>query len=281
MIQIDKLHFGYGKRGLLFDNLNLSVQPGSISGVLGKNGAGKTSLLKIIAGLVFPKSGNVDVLGCIPRKRNVASLQRLFYVAEEFYLPSLTISDFVQTNSVFYPSFDLAKLHGILQEFELDKAASINKISYGQKKKLLIAFALATNCSLLLLDEPTNGLDIPSKAVFRKVMAGNLNGDQTVLISTHQVKDVENLIDRIIFLNDGQVVLDKSIDEITDQLLFFSSSEAHNANAVYTEPILGGYKHIGFRDDPQVFSELDFELLFNAVLNRTNLFQEENQILTN
>ncbi len=198
MINIQTLDFAYRKQRSLFDTLSLSLKPGSITGLLGKNGAGKTTLLKLIAGLLYPRSGVIEVNGFHPKNREPSFLSEIFLVPEEFYLPSISITTYIKANSIFYPRFDHDLMQKLLIEFELAMDNSIHRLSYGQKKKFIVSFALATKCRVLILDEPTNGLDIPSKSIFRKVMAGNLDEDQLVLISTHQVKDVENLIDNIV-----------------------------------------------------------------------------------
>ena len=174
MIDIKNLHFSYQK-SKVFDNLNLQFQPGHIYGLLGKNGTGKSTLLRNIAGLLFPDQGSVKVLDHIPGHRNPAFLQELFMVPEEFYLPNVSIEKFVDCNASFYPRFDHARFNRYLREFEIPAGNKLQQMSYGQKKKALISFGLACNTSLLLMDEPTNGLDIMSKSQFRKVIAGAID----------------------------------------------------------------------------------------------------------
>ncbi|MEI6143626.1 MAG: ABC transporter ATP-binding protein [Mariniphaga sp.] len=220
MIQIKDLNFGYPRQEPLFNGLSVQLEAGSITGLLGKNGAGKTSLLKLLTGLLHPRSGEISVLGQNPRKREVAMLNDVFFVPEEFYFPAISIGDYVKAYAPFYPRFDNEMMGRILVEFELDGKSNLQKLSHGQKKKFLIAFALATRCRLLVLDEPTNGLDIPSKSLFRKILAGSLDENQLVVISTHQVKDVENLIDKIIILDNGKVIFQKTIEEISQKVSF-------------------------------------------------------------
>jgi ABC-2 type transport system ATP-binding protein len=270
MIHIQKLDFSYKKQPPLFANLNMELNTGSITGLLGKNGAGKTTLLKLIVGLQLPQSGKIEVLAHKPIDRYPSFLQNVFMVPEEFHLPSLTIKNFVKANSGFYPLFDIELMDRLLDEFELIAGKSINKMSYGQKKKFLISFALATKCRLMVLDEPTNGLDIPSKSIFRKVMAGSLDEDQLVVISTHQVKDVENLIDKIIILDNGRVILQKDLMEISSELQFAHSSVPSGDNVLYSEAVPGGYKIITPNSSGD--SSVDIELLFNAVTKGTKLF---------
>ncbi len=220
MISFQNLNFSYPKQAPLFRNLTLEVKSGSIIGLLGKNGSGKTTLLKLVSGLLYPEAGNLQVLGHQPKNRLPSFLEDIFLIPEEFYLPSISIEKFIRANSGFYPKFDHKLIKQLQEACELSGTQSIHQLSFGQKKKFLITFALATKCRLLLLDEPTNGLDIPSKGIFRKIVAGSLDEDQLVVISTHQVKDVENLIDSIIILDNGQVILHKDLHEVSAELQF-------------------------------------------------------------
>ncbi len=265
MINIQKLNFQYPKRPPLFQDLTCDLSAGSITGLLGKNGAGKTSLLKIMVGLLFPNSGFIKVNGHIPMERLPSHLENLFFVSEEFFLPPTSGKRYVQANAPFYPRFDHGLFDELSEAFELPETLNLQKLSYGQKKKFLISFALATKCRLLVLDEPTNGLDIPSKAIFRKSLAGALDEDQLVIISTHQVKDVENLIDKILILDDGRFVMQKEMHDIASSLHFANSSVGDGEDILYSEPSPGGYRVI----TPGDSSHVDIELLFNAVTQRT------------
>lgn len=264
MINIKNLNFTYAKKQQpLFNELDCDLQAGSIVGLLGKNGAGKTTLLKLMIGLLSPTEGFVDVIGHEPAKRQPSLLQDIFFVSEEFDIPGISINNFIKANSGFYPRFDLALLQRLIKDFELPETKSLQKLSYGQKKKFLISFALATKCRLLVLDEPTNGLDIPSKSIFRRVLAGSLDEDQLVIISTHQVKDVENLIDRILMLEKGKFIMQKDLFDISSQLNFTTTTSTEGENILYSEMVPGGYRVI----TPQVNgnSSVDIELLFNAI----------------
>ncbi|MFK7951744.1 MAG: ATP-binding cassette domain-containing protein [Ekhidna sp.] len=264
MINIKQLNFSYSKKqSPLFDGLDCELKAGSIVGLLGKNGAGKTSLLKILTGLQFSTSGAIQVNGHSPSKREPSFLEELFFVSEEFYIPGISIEKFVKAHAPFYPRFDRDLLNRLISDFELPQTKNLQKLSYGQKKKFLISFALATKCKLLVLDEPTNGLDIPSKSIFRRVLAGSLDEDQLVIISTHQVKDVENLIDRILLLEKGQFILQKDLYDISSKLCFSMSSTAEGENVLYSEMVPGGYKIITPQSNGD--SSVDIELLFNAI----------------
>jgi ABC-2 type transport system ATP-binding protein len=263
MIQIKDLNFAYPRQQALFNSLSVHLEAGSITGLLGKNGAGKTSLLKLIAGLLHPQSGEISVLDHKPLKREVSMLADIFLVPEEFCFPAVSINDYHKAYAPYYPKFDHILLHRILDEFELKGESNLQRLSQGQKKKFLIAFALATRCRLLILDEPSNGLDIPSKALFRKILAGSLDENQLVIISTHQVKDVENLIDKIIILDEGKVIFQQTIEDISRKVCFISGTSDDVNEAIYSEAIPGGYRLVMPNGHSE--TEVDIELLFNAI----------------
>lgn len=168
MINISNLSFGYKKNSNLFTNLNIELSSGNIYGLLGKNGAGKTTLLKIISGLLFPQKGSCEVLGSFPEKREPEFLNKIYYIPEEIYTPNIKIQRYVDLLIPFYPKFDKRKFDSYIEELEINSNNKFTELSYGQKKRVYLAFGLAANCNLLILDEPTNGLDIPTKRIFRK-----------------------------------------------------------------------------------------------------------------
>ncbi len=268
MIKINNLNFGYSKGKLLFKNMSLQLNAGHIYGLLGKNGAGKSSLLKNLAGLVYAESGTMEVLGYNPAKRQPALLQQICFIPEELYLPSVKIDAFVKANAAFYPNFDHPYFTALLAEFDIPVAQKLINMSYGQKKKVIIAFGLATQSKLVIMDEPTNGLDIPSKAQFRKIMASAMTDDRCIIISTHQVRDLDNLIDTVIMLDESSVALKASVEEITNKLCFKRVKEI-DETVIYAEPSLSGYNAV-MPNYHQEDSKLDIELLFNAVLAEKN-----------
>lgn len=268
MIKINNLNFGYNKHQLLFKNLSMQLSNGHIYGLLGKNGAGKSTLLKNLAGLVYAQGGTMDVMGYNPAKRQPALLQQICFVPEEFYFPSVKIDAYVKANAAFYPNFDHTYFTALLEEFDIPVGQKLINMSYGQKKKVIIAFGLATNAKLIIMDEPTNGLDIPSKAQFRKIMASALTEDKCIIISTHQVRDLDNLIDTVIMVDDSSIALKASVEEITNKLCFKRLKELDDT-VIYAEPSLAGYNAVmpNFHNED---SKLDIELLFNAVLAEKN-----------
>lgn len=223
-------------------------------------------------GLLYPSGGRIKVMGHNPGRRQPSYLQEVFFVSEEFHIPGISISNFVKANAPFYPRFNKELLESLLSDFELPETTSLQKLSYGQKKKFLISFALSTKCKLLVLDEPTNGLDIPSKSIFRKIMAGSLDEDQLVIISTHQVKDVENLIDKILMLENGRFIMQKDLYDISSKLNFSTATSADGEDVLYSEMVPGGYRVI----TPQLNGEssVDIELLFNAISNGNEKLRE-------
>jgi len=264
MIEINDLNFGYSKRHMLFKNLSMQLHAGHIYGLLGKNGAGKSSLLKNLAGLVYADSGKIVVMGHDPAKRQPSLLRQICFIPEEFYLPSVKIDAYVKANAPFYPDFDQKYFDELLAEFDIPVGQKLINMSYGQKKKLIIAFGLATQAKLIIMDEPTNGLDIPSKAQFRKIMAAALTDDRCIIISTHQVRDLDNLIDTVIMLDESKVALKASVEEITNKLCFKKIKELDDT-VIYAEASLAGYNAVvpNYHDED---SKLDMELLFNAML---------------
>jgi len=266
MISIQNMGFSY-KRKPVFKNLNLQLHEGFIYGLLGKNGSGKSTLLRNIVGLLYPDTGSIAVNGHNPMDRKPAFLSEIFMVPEVFSLPDISIKNYIATHSPFYPDFDAAALNNYLSEFEIPDHASLKKMSYGQQKKFLISFGLAARTHLLVLDEPTNGLDIISKSQFRKIMAAALTEQSCVIISTHQVKDLENLIDRITIIEDGSILFDQSISEIGRRLAFrAATNEEDIQTALYSEPALRGTAIVTRNLDPDEESRIDMELLYKTIL---------------
>ncbi|MES1216611.1 MAG: ATP-binding cassette domain-containing protein [Bacteroidota bacterium] len=265
MISIKNLHFSYKKKKV-FNGLSLQLSAGHIYGLLGKNGTGKSTLLRSMAGMLFPDTGSVEVLGHTPGKREPSFLSDVFMVAEEFYFPNVPISFLVKHQAPFYPKFSEQQFNKYISEFEIPADSTLQNMSYGQKKKVLISFGLATNASLLLLDEPTNGLDIMSKSQFRKVMAGALDEKKCIIISTHQVKDLENLIDRITIIDEGAILFDQDIEHIANKLSFrISYDNAEIKESFYHEGSLKGSAIVTENMEGEE-SKVDLELLYKAIV---------------
>ncbi len=263
MVKINNLTFYYRERKPIFEDVSFEMKNG-IYGLLGENGVGKTTLLRIISGLCFPKKGSCQVFDTETAFRNPDMLKQLYYLPEEFIVPSQTVKSFVKLNSVFYPNFSNEQFNSYLNDFHLDIDSRMKELSFGQKKKVLIAFAISLNTPVTLLDEPTNGLDIPSKSQFRKVIASAFDENKCILISTHQVRDLESLIDPIIILDRNQVLLNNTVEEISNKLLF-TYSTTRPEDALFTEQTMLGYTSV-LENKYNEESTLNIEALFNAVV---------------
>lgn len=267
MIQIENLSFGYKKNRLLFDNLSLQIPMGNIYGLLGRNGAGKTTLLKHILGLLFPSNGKCMVFDKPAGDRLPKILSDIYFIPEEFVLPPVTMDTFVKLHAPFYPGFSGEMYNKYLTEFEINDNSKLNSLSYGQKKKFLIAFGLATQTRILILDEPTNGLDIPSKSQFRKIIASSMTEERSIIISTHQVRDLASLIDHIVILESGKIIFHKGTEEISSKLSFVQARDLTGLEVLYKEDVLGGHAVMCRKNGEE--TEIDLELLFNGVVSNT------------
>src|ERR1700722_1543205 len=264
MIQIEHLDFWYKKGRPVFRDLSLSLRAGHIYGLLGKNGAGKSTLLKNIAGLAFPAAGSCVVNGIRSARRSVSLLEDLYFLPEEIFVPSLTPGHFLRNTASFYPRFSIADFYNHLRVLDVDPEEVMSSLSFGQQKKAMIAFGLATNASVLMMDEPTNGLDIPSKVQFRKLIASGLDEGRCVIISTHQVRDLDSLIDTILILDHHRIVVNRPVDELTEKLLFGIFPDTKGLDVLYEEESVRG-KHAILRNLSGKYSKMDLELFFNAV----------------
>jgi ABC-2 type transport system ATP-binding protein len=266
MIEVRNLSFGYHKKRLLYRDLSMSLSSGSIYGLMGKNGAGKSTLLKTLIGLLFPRRGKIVVNGYEPRRRQPGFLETIYFIPEEVYVPGLTVERYLNLYAPFYQSFNREQFFEYLKVMDVVTKDRLNTLSFGQQKKFIIAFGLACNTRVLLLDEPTNGLDIPSKGQFRKLISSILTGDRIVLISTHQIRDLDNLIDRIIIVDEGQVLLDASIERIASRLSFKTVREMPDDGRIilYAEETLKGTSVV-MENWEREDSKVNLEQLFNSV----------------
>ena len=266
MIEVNNISFKYtGQKNLVFDDFSLRLEENNIYGLLGKNGTGKSTLLYLIAGLLRAKNGMVSFDGIETYKRMPETLQEIFIVPEEFDLPAMSLEQYVKINEPFYPRFSREVLEACLKDFELTMDIKLNALSMGQKKKVFMSFALAANTKLLLMDEPTNGLDIPSKSQFRKVVAQYMTEERTLIISTHQVHDVESLLDHILILSQQKLLLDAPVSEIMEKYTFEYRTPDNMDDVLYAEPSLQGNAVIAPRKEGSAETQINLELLFNAV----------------
>ncbi len=269
MINVQNITYHYpGSKHVVFQDFSLTLEPGRIYGLLGKNGTGKSTLLYLICGLLRQRKGCITIDGHKSLLREPAMLQDVCLVPEEYDLPAISLKEYVRINSVFYPRFSEDILNSCLTDFELPTDIHLKALSMGQKKKVYMSFALATGCRYIFMDEPTNGLDIPSKSLFRKVVARHMTDDRTLVVSTHQVHDVETLLDHIVIIDQSHVLLDCSVGDITRTYAFRNIAEAQAAKAVYTEPSASGLSAIMPRQDGEEETQINLELLFDAAVSR-------------
>ena len=263
MITLKELSFSYSRKKEVLDRINLEVGSGHICGLLGKNGEGKTTLLNLLSGQIFPDLGSCLVLEETPSERNARFLQQIFLLPEEISMPEVTAIEYIKMYAPFYPTFrdDICK--ACVESFEINLSDRLSKMSQGQRKKVAITLALAAHTPLLLMDEPTNGLDIPSKATFRRLVASLIDDNQTVIISTHQVRDLESLIDTVLILDQRQILLNKTLNEIGEKLYF--GPLLPEEKALYSEPTPQGTIGVTARDGKEE-TAVSLELLFNAAI---------------
>ena len=272
MIEIRNLDFSY-KKTPVFSNINLSFPQGAIYGLLGENGVGKTTMLKLICGLLRPTQGTCTVDGNTCHERLPEMLQRIVFMPDEVQLPdNSTPQHYVDELAPFYPNFAIGTFLHLMDELEVEPNRKFREMSFGQQKKSLIAASLSLGTDYVLFDEPTNGLDIPSKAQFRHILSRRFEERNTIIISTHQVKDVENLIDPIVILSNNAVLLDASVQRIQEKLYFEYGGDKRD-DALYSEMLPAGYMNVVPNTTGEE-SQLNIEALFNAVLRNKNVIKE-------
>lgn len=266
MIRIENLDFSYLRKRQVYKSLNLNIEEGSICGLLGLNGAGKTTLLNLIAGFLIPEEGTCSVFGYQSAKREPEMLQEIFLVGDTSEFPNMSVKEFCGLYADFYPRFEQDFFNNCISEFGLTTDSSLKRLSFGDKRKVVLSFALATKCRLLMFDEPTNGLDIPSKATFRKLVASSLDEKQTIIMATHQVRDLANLMDRIIIENRGKILMNEPIDRIEEKLAFgLSGEQIANGDLLFKADGFNQNETVSFnRSNEQ--GQVDIELLFNAAI---------------
>lgn len=270
MIKIDKLKFSYGS-DLVLNNVTTTLENGKIYGLLGENGVGKTTLLTLLCGLKKAQEGTIDVDGRNPYDRDPNFLSDIYYLPDEVApLHDLPLN-WAKINGRFWPKFDMSVFEQVMKEFENPLDHKMDSMSSGQLKKCYISFALATKAGTILMDEPTNGLDIPSKAQFRGAIMKYTDENSIVVISTHQVRDLENIIDPIIILDRKDVLLNASVEEITSKL-FFDYGNVLNESSLYSEQLPGGFIQVYPNASAQE-SRVNIEALFNAAHKNKELIK--------
>lgn len=265
-LQIENLSFRYTRRRPeVLQDVNLTFDTGGVVGLLGPNGAGKSTLLYLIAGALKPSKGLVAYDGISTRLRRPNVLSSIYLVAEEAGLPRMSLDEYVSLYSRFYPEFDRSIMEMSLKEFDMFEPRRLDSLSMGQKKKILLSFAFACNTPIVLLDEPTNGLDIPGKAAFRRLVARLATDDRLFLISTHQVRDLDTILDRVLIMNERRFLLNETIASLQGNFRFISGASEAPADAIYALPSLSGVDYMAANEDASD-TDVNLELLFEATL---------------
>lgn len=270
MIEIKDLAFSYGKTPIL-KSITTTLEEGRIYGLLGENGVGKTTLLTLLCGLKKVCSGSITTDGENPFDRTPTLLQNQFYLPDEVLPVAMKAECFAKERGAFWPDYDHSKFLEIMKEFENDPAKKMNQMSAGQLKKTYISLALACGCKYIFMDKPTNGLDIPSKTQFRSAIMKYTSDDSTIVISTHQVRDLENIIDPIIILDRQDVLLNATVEEITSKLYFDYGTQLH-PESLYSEQLPGGFIQV-YPNTTGEDSKINVEALFNAVHKNKELIK--------
>ncbi len=213
MINIQNIKFGYDSHQAVLDDFSLDFGQGGVYGLLGKNGTGKSTLLYLMMGLLRPQKGSITIDGTSATLRRPEVLSEMFLVPEEYDLPPISLKQYVRAIKPFYPRFSEEKLAKCLENFEMTTDINLGQLSMGQKKKVYMSVAMASNTRHLLMDEPTNGLDILSKSQFRKAVIDSMTEERTVIVSTHQVHDVERLLDHVCIIERNKVLLNEPLVE--------------------------------------------------------------------
>ena len=277
IMQVERIAFNYGWRQQksVFSDFSLSLERGKVYGLLGLNGAGKSTLIYLMAGLLTPKSGRVTIDGCNVRDRLPSTLGNLFVVPEEFELPRMSLKEYATLNGALYPRFSYEDMLHNLEIFDINpEIKSLSSLSMGQKKKVLMSFAFATHTDLMLMDEPTNGLDIPGKSQFRRLVAREMSDNRTIVISTHQVRDIDRCIEHVVIIDNSKVLLDESVARITSKLQFVENGTAtDDQRAIDLKPSVMGYS-IVVPNNGGDETEVNLETLFNANIGNSDKISE-------
>ena len=266
MISFNQLGFRYRLGSQVFRDFSMTLSPGHVYGVLGENGVGKSTLMKLASGVLIPTAGSVTIDGRNASLREEATMAKIIYLPEEFSLPALTLDEFRKVTTPFYPSFSDESFEECCRVLDVVRDRRLDKLSMGQRKRAYLAFAFACRAEWLLLDEPTNGLDVAAKEAFRRLVARYVDEGQSIIISTHSVREIDSLIDHLIILDRKGIVLDASIGEIGSRLRFGRCSAEEEP--LYSESTLAGTSGVVVNTTDEE-SPVDIEMLFMASLRST------------
>lgn len=266
MISFNQLGFRYRLGSQVFRDFSMTLSPGHVYGVLGENGVGKSTLMKLASGVLIPTVGSVTIDGREASLREEATMAKIIYLPEEFSLPALTLDEFRKVTAPFYPSFSDESFEECCRVLDVVRDRRLDKLSMGQRKRAYLAFAFACRAEWLLLDEPTNGLDVAAKEAFRRLVARYVDEGQSIIISTHSVREIDSLIDHLIILDRKGIVLNASIGEIGSRLRFGRCSAEEEP--LYSESTLAGTSGVVVNTTDEE-SPVDIEMLFMASLRST------------
>jgi len=275
MLTVQNISYTYpGASTQAIAGLSLEFAPGGIYGLLGANGTGKSTLLYCMAGLLKPDCGSAQLNGTDTFLRRPSTLSEIFLVPEEINMPPISLREFVSQNAPFYPNFSAEELDKFLEHFRLTPDIHLGRLSMGQRKKAFVAFALACNTSVILMDEPTNGLDIPGKAEFRRAVVSAMTDSRTMVISTHQVRDLDRVLDHVTMIEARGLVLNASIADLQKRFQFiFTGNPSEIEGAIWTQPVVGGYNTIRPRLDGMDETDVNLESLFEFAFANPAIFK--------
>lgn len=263
MVELKGISFCYDSEEKIFNDFSLRLNEGRFYGLLGKNGTGKTTFLKIISGALLVKRGEVIINKKDIKYRDLGTLQEIFLLPADFTFPQMNINKYVSIYSTFYPKFSKKILEDCFTNFDINKnIKNLQELSLGEKHKIAVSIAISSGTKILLFDEATNGMDIPTRKIFRKMLIKYIKEDQTVVLSTHVVHDIENLLTDIIILRKDKKAFISSIDDIRKRYLF--GIQKYKDGALYYEPCSEGY-HVICNNLNNEETEISIELLFNAL----------------
>ena len=205
----------YNRMSYALQNLNLALEPGQIVGLLGPNGSGKTTLIKLINDLLVPTEGRILIDGRAP---GVETKKIVSYLPERSCLDeSMRIKEILRYFADFYQDFSTEKADAMLRDLEIDPAARLRTLSKGSREKVQLVLVMSRDARLYVMDEPIGGVDPAARDYILRTILSNYREDATVLLSTHLIYEIENILDRVLFLRQGQIVLNAGVDEIRTQ----------------------------------------------------------------
>ena len=214
LLRCENVWKGYGSKNVL-TGVNLQIQGGRIVGLLGPNGSGKTTLMKLVNGLLVPNQGSILIDGYAPGPE---SKKLVSYLPDANYLPDwMRVQDLVVMFADFYADFDAAKAAQMLKDLKISGSERLKTLSKGTKEKVQLILAMSREAQLYMLDEPIGGVDPAARDSILHTIISNYSENAAVLISTHLISDIEQLLDEAVFLRDGQIMLHKSVDAIREE----------------------------------------------------------------